>query len=84
MPRQGHVDARPQECVWPNGGEGPPKLTRAEIYDNSGKMLYNLAEKLMSLHKTTVGEGAHGKEVLRVKKKWSSECWRFELHGSGH
>lgn len=43
------------------------------MYDNSGKLLYNMADKLIAIHKTIVCEGAHGKEVLKVKKQWSSE-----------
>jgi len=44
-----------------------------EIYDNTGKLLYNMADKLFAMHKTMVCEGSHGKEILKVKKKWSSE-----------
>lgn len=32
-----------------------------------------MADKIMTIHKTIVGEGSHGKELLTVKKKWSSE-----------
>jgi hypothetical protein len=72
VPGQDHVAARPEEWVQANNRDGITDAP-AEIYDNSGKMLYNMADKLISLHKTITCEGAHGKEVLSVKKKWSSE-----------
>lgn len=37
-------------------------------------MLYNMADKMIAIHKTIVCEGEHGKEILTVKNKWSSEC----------
>lgn len=48
-------------------------MALADIYDAEGKMLYNMADKLIAFHKTIVCEGEHGKQILNVKKKWSSE-----------
>lgn len=53
----------------------------SEMYDTHGKMLYNMAEKLIAIHKTITCESEHGKEVIKCKKKWSSESSRFILRG---
>jgi uncharacterized protein YxjI len=31
------------------------------MYDAQGKMLYNMADKMIAIHKTIVCEGEHGK-----------------------
>lgn len=48
-----------------------------EITDPSGKTLFNIGEKLVSLHKTFVCEDESGKEVLRVKKHFASTYWAW-------
>lgn len=45
-----------------------------EITAPDGKLLYNMSEALIAITKTITCEGAHGRKVLTVKKKWSGEC----------
>jgi uncharacterized protein YxjI len=49
----------------------PPSLTDAEIESPDGKMLYNMADKMLAIRKTTVAEDDRKREVLKVTKKWS-------------
>ena len=53
-------------------GHRPFELTLPDILDPNGKIIYNIGEKLISLHKTFVAEDENGREILRVKKHHSS------------
>ncbi|BEI85759.1 hypothetical protein CcaverHIS002_0600460 [Cutaneotrichosporon cavernicola] len=44
---------------------------RKKIYDAEGTMLYNMADKKMSMGQAFVVEDAKGSDILVIKKKWS-------------
>lgn len=49
------------------------RVDRAEIYDAKGDLLYNMANKALSIGKAFIVEDAKGKDVLTIKKKFSRE-----------
>lgn len=69
------------KCPWmPDYGQGSPSHclahTTAVITDSSNRELFHLTTKVLSIRKTIVGtDQSDNRELFRVVKKFSSECY---------
>ncbi|GMK58095.1 hypothetical protein CspeluHIS016_0501270 [Cutaneotrichosporon spelunceum] len=66
------ADANTRQTILKCHGKSMSLHDRKKIKTPEGKVLYNMRDKMLSIHKTTVAEDEHGREVLKVVKKWSA------------
>jgi uncharacterized protein YxjI len=67
----GITDANTRKTVLKCKGKYMSLHDRKKIESPDGKMLYNMADKMLAIRKTTVAEDDRKREVLKVTKKWS-------------